>query len=29
MTTSAYLRRHAPFWLSLVAGIALWEIAGR
>ncbi len=23
------LRRHAPFWLSLIAGIALWEIAGR
>jgi NitT/TauT family transport system permease protein len=22
-------RRHAPFWLSLAAGIALWEIAGR
>ena len=25
----ATLRRHAPFWLSLLAGIALWEIAGR
>ena len=24
-----YLRRHTPFWLSLAAGIALWEIAGR
>ncbi len=23
------LRRHAPFWLSLLAGIAVWEIAGR
>jgi NitT/TauT family transport system permease protein len=23
------LRRHAPFWASLIAGIALWEIAGR
>ncbi|HEY0223187.1 MAG TPA: ABC transporter permease [Pseudolabrys sp.] len=23
------IRRHAPFWLSLAAGIALWEIAGR
>ena len=23
------LRRRAPFWLSLAAGIALWEIAGR
>ena len=23
------LRRHSPFWLSLIAGIALWEIAGR
>ncbi|HET9903400.1 MAG TPA: ABC transporter permease [Xanthobacteraceae bacterium] len=22
-------RRHGPFWLSLVAGMALWEIAGR
>jgi len=25
----AYIRRHAPFWASLIAGIALWEIAGR
>jgi NitT/TauT family transport system permease protein len=24
-----YLRRHAPFWLSIAAGLALWEIAGR
>lgn len=23
------LRRNAPFWLSILAGIALWEIAGR
>jgi ABC-type nitrate/sulfonate/bicarbonate transport system permease component len=23
------LRRHGPFWLSIVAGLALWEIAGR
>jgi NitT/TauT family transport system permease protein len=23
------IRRHAPFWLSLAAGIAIWEIAGR
>jgi NitT/TauT family transport system permease protein len=23
------LRRHAPFWLSILAGLALWEIAGR
>jgi NitT/TauT family transport system permease protein len=23
------IRRHAPFWLSLLAGIAVWEIAGR
>jgi len=23
------LRHHAPFWLSIAAGIALWEIAGR
>ncbi len=26
---SAFLRRHAPFWASIFAGIALWEIAGR
>ena len=24
-----FLRRHAAFWLSLIAGAALWEIAGR
>jgi len=24
-----YIRRHAPFWLSLIAGLAIWEIAGR
>ena len=24
-----YIRRHAPFWASLFAGLALWEIAGR
>ena len=23
------IRRHAPLWISLLAGIALWEIAGR
>ena len=23
------IRRHAPFWLSIAAGIAAWEIAGR
>ena len=23
------LRRHAPFWLSIFAGIAVWEVAGR
>jgi NitT/TauT family transport system permease protein len=23
------IRRHAPFWISILAGIALWEIAGR
>ena len=23
------LRRHGPFWLSILAGLALWEIAGR
>jgi NitT/TauT family transport system permease protein len=26
---TAYIRRHLPFWLSLLAGIAVWEIAGR
>jgi len=26
---NSYIRRHGPLWLSLVAGIALWEIAGR
>jgi NitT/TauT family transport system permease protein len=25
----ASLRRHGPFWLSILAGIAIWEIAGR
>jgi NitT/TauT family transport system permease protein len=29
MKLSAYLRYHAPFWLSLVIGIGAWEIAGR
>jgi len=28
MTADA-LRRHGPFWLSLIIGMALWEIAGR
>jgi NitT/TauT family transport system permease protein len=28
MTREA-IRRNAPFWISLAAGIALWEIAGR
>jgi NitT/TauT family transport system permease protein len=28
MTTTA-IRRNAPFWISLLAGIVLWEIAGR
>jgi len=27
--TIAAIRRNAPFWISIVAGIALWEIAGR
>ena len=27
--TVAAIRRHAPFWISLAAGIAIWEIAGR
>lgn len=26
---SNVFRRHAPFWFSIFAGIALWEIAGR
>ncbi|MGC1464504.1 MAG: ABC transporter permease [Pseudolabrys sp.] len=26
---NTYVRRHAPFWISILAGIALWEIAGR
>jgi NitT/TauT family transport system permease protein len=26
---SSALRRHTPFWLSILAGLALWEIAGR
>jgi NitT/TauT family transport system permease protein len=26
---TSYIRRHAPFWLSLLAGIAAWEIVGR
>src|ERR1700686_971680 len=28
MTVTA-IRRNAPFWISITAGIALWEIAGR
>ena len=23
------IRRHAPFWISIAIGIAIWEIAGR
>lgn len=26
---TTYLRRQAPFWISILAGIAIWEIAGR
>ena len=26
---NSYLRRHAPFWISILAGLAIWEIAGR
>jgi ABC-type nitrate/sulfonate/bicarbonate transport system permease component len=26
---NASIRRHWPFWLSIFAGVALWEIAGR
>lgn len=32
MSTSVpytYLRRHAPFWISILTGIVIWEIAGR
>ena len=29
MKHSGTLRHYAPFWLSIAAGIALWEIAGR
>jgi NitT/TauT family transport system permease protein len=29
VTVQTYLRRHAPFWLSILAGLAAWEIAGR
>ena len=28
-TVQSSIRHHAPFWLSLAAGIGLWEIAGR
>ena len=24
-----YIRRHAPFWISIFIGVAIWEIAGR
>jgi NitT/TauT family transport system permease protein len=24
-----YIRRHAPFWASVIAGLAIWEIVGR
>ena len=27
--TAAAIRRNAPVWISVLAGIALWEIAGR
>src|SRR5512136_1464156 len=26
---TTYLRRHAPLWISILAGVAVWEIAGR
>lgn len=26
---NSYVRRHGPLWLSLLGGIALWEVAGR
>lgn len=26
---TTYLRRHAPFWISIVAGLTIWELAGR
>ena len=28
-TVETFLRRHGPFWLSILAGVAIWEIAGR
>ena len=27
--SSTSIRRHLPFWLSITAGVAIWEIAGR
>jgi ABC-type nitrate/sulfonate/bicarbonate transport system permease component len=27
--STKYVRRHAPVWISILIGIALWEIAGR
>jgi NitT/TauT family transport system permease protein len=29
MPVQSSIRRHAPLWISILAGIALWEIAGR
>src|SRR5574339_320231 len=29
LSVTPALRRHAPFWISIAIGIALWEIAGR
>ena len=29
MPVQSSIRRHAPLWISIFAGIALWEIAGR
>ena len=29
MNTGNAIRRYAPFWLSIAAGIVLWEVAGR
>lgn len=27
--TNTYFRRNAPFWISIIAGLVIWEIAGR
>lgn len=29
LPNTTYLRRHAPFWISLAIGLLIWEVAGR